>query len=618
MKRRSKAWRRVLLLVAVIVLLLLADGAYAAFRVGSGLDSARDHFEAGAEALGQEDLVTARAEFEAAHELTMSAADMRDHPGFSLGTRLPFIGADVRVMETLARGGELVAGAALDVIEAGESADAPGGLASAFYRDGGFRLDAIRSAEPFIDDAADALSEAEQLVFAAPEPRLGILADAVRSAQERIRDVSETLTSTRALMASLPSLLGGDETRSYLLMFQTPSEARGTGGLFGLYGVLQARSGRIDVRNIHPIRELMRPYPAEEVDAPDWFTRRYQRFEALLNSSQTNLSPHFPTVAQVMLDLAEEISNSHFDGVLAMDPLAMEEMLGSTGPIEVAGSPITLTNENAAQVLLHDAYFEFEEQQAQERFLRKVVEAFWDRFADGELDPQSVIAAVAAKHIKWYSVDDEEQRSLVLGRVGDDFTRAGDNVQFVYHNNRGVNKVDYFLDREIETEIELTEAGEAMVTTTISLENDAPDGPPSYSLGPGLEGDPPGLNRMYLNAIIPKGARVIDFAVNGRTRRPQLESEIGYPVAWDELEIEPGRRADVMVQYYLRDAFEPGGTFEMIFYPHAAVRPDHLRVLVEGPGGMHLTPQGLGTGVGSSVILERLLDREVRITISTD
>lgn len=606
------------MLGAVVVLLLVADGAYATFRVGSGLVSAREHFEAGAAALGDEDLVTARLEFEAARDLTVSAASMRTHPGYALGMNLPFIGGDVRVMDTLARGGELVAGAALDVLEASENADAPGGLASAFYRDGGFRLDAIRSAEPFIGDATEAVAEADELVRAAPQPRLGILAEALLSARDRIGAVSETLTSTRALMTSLPSLLGEDETRTYLLMFQTPSEARGTGGLFGMYGVLKARGGRIEIRNVGPFRKLMLPYPAKAVDAPDWFTRRYERFEALLNSQQANLSPHFPTVAQVMLNLAEAISDRHFDGVLAMDPIALEQMLGSTGPIEVKGSPVTLTSENAAEVLLYDAYVDFENQEGQEHFLRNVVETFWDRFADGELDPKSVIAAVAAKHIKWYSVEDDEQRSLVLARVGDDFTRAGDNVQFVFHNNRAINKVDYFLHREIETEIELTEAGEATVTTTISLENDAPDGPPSLSLGPGLAGDPPGLNRMYLNAIIPKGARVIDFAVNGRTRRPQLESEIDYPVAWHEVAIEPGGRAEVLVQYYVRDAFEPGGTFEMTFYPHAAVRPDLFRVHVEGPEGMHLTPRGVAIRAGDAVVLEEALDTEIRLTVSTE
>ena len=66
----------------------------------------------------------------------------------------------------------------------------------------------------------------------------------------------------------------------------------------------------------------------------------------------------------------------------------------------------------------------------------------------------------------------------------------------------------------------------------------------------------------------------------------------------------------------MRRAFDPEETFEMIFYPHAAVRPDRLLVHVEGPEGESLTAHGLGTKAGDTVVLDRPLDREIRLGVS--
>ena len=600
----------------LVLVLLGGDAAYALFRMGTQLYSARDHLLSGAEAFRDEDLERARRELEGAYSASSSVANMRIHPGFSLGMFLPFVGADLRTLDVLARSAEDASEGALKILEATENAGTQGGLTNAFYRDGRFRFDALEDARPYLGDAARAIGRSARSLRDALVPRFEPVQEALRIARDRVWAAQDTIEQARVLSDALPGLLGADGPQRHLLMFQTPSEARGTGGLFGLYGVLRARNGAIEVDDVNPIRELMRPYPEQNVDAPQWFVRRYEQFESLRDSSQANLSAHFPTVAEVMLDLARSISGRRFDGVVAMDPVAMGHLFGE-GSITVEGLDSTLTASNIQKFLLHDIY-DIEDQEEQEGYLRAIVDEFWDKVEREGLDPEGVAEALNSKHIKWYANARGLQADLIAADLGGDFTGSGPNVQFVYHNNRGINKVDYFLDREIETEIELTEAGEATVTTTISLDNDAPDGPPSYSLGPGLEGDPPGLNRMYLNAIMPKGARVIGFAVNGKTRRPQLETELGYPVAWDQVEIQPGGRAEVMVQYYVRHAFDPGGTFEMVFYPHAAVRPDLLRVQISGPEGEQLTPHGLGISEGNSVILEGLLDGEVRIGVSLD
>ena len=49
------------------------------------------------------------------------------------------------------------------------------------------------------------------------------------------------------LLRVVPGLLGGDETRRYLVVFITPAELRGAGGFVGSYAELEAVDGDVDL-----------------------------------------------------------------------------------------------------------------------------------------------------------------------------------------------------------------------------------------------------------------------------------------------------------------------------------------------------------------------------------
>jgi hypothetical protein len=92
---------------------------------------------------------------------------------------------------------------------------------------------------------------------------------------------------------------------------------------------------------------------------------------------------------------------------------------------------------------------------------------------------------------------------------------------------------------------------------------------------------------MYLNLVMPEDSRAIDFHVRGERRRPQLENESGFPVAWDQVELPAGDEATVELQYYIRRAWDPGqGTFDFTLYPQATVNPDAFTVQVRAPEGL--------------------------------
>lgn len=146
------------------------------------------------------------------------------------------------------------------------------------------------------DDTRGLLDDAAIRLDGAPEPTLPVLGRALDTARWRIERAMEATKDAQTLFRAAPSLFGDVARRRYLLAFQSPSEARGSGGFMGLYGILEADGGRLSLRKMGPIGDLSLS-PAEAVDAPGWFERRYEGFASLWQWQQANLSGDFPTVA---------------------------------------------------------------------------------------------------------------------------------------------------------------------------------------------------------------------------------------------------------------------------------------------------------------------------------
>jgi hypothetical protein len=290
----------------------------------------------------------------------------------------------------------------------------------------------------------------------------------------------------------------------------------------------------------------------------------------------------------------EATQGPRLDGVLAMDPIALQEMMRGTGPIQTSNPDLELTTENARRVLLHDIYEGHEDQSSQNAFLTQVIEGFWGRVRSGDLDPSEFAnglgEATATQHLKLFSADDAEESRIAELRADGGFTDFGPNVQLVYHDNLGANKVDYFLRRDIDTSVSLSRDGSADVTVDVQMTNRAPDSPDSVLLGPFKHNAETGVNRMYFNVILPEDAIVKKYSRDGKSLRPLVEEEDGFPVVWDLLKIEPGATAQVTLTYRLRRAvdLEVGGTdFNFVLVPQPAVFADTFSYEVTAPDGWH-------------------------------
>lgn len=576
----------------LLVLALVADAAYASARGGFALFGARSSLLSAVGNLRDGDAAAARSDFGEAEGDLATANSSFGHPGYWLLERLPLIGSDARAAHLVAQAADGLASSGGDGVKIAEGLGTDGGdLGSSLLEGGRVRFDRLQEAALAMDPLLEEIIEADAILRRAPRPRFGVIRDAVLLARERITGARTALERGRAVAGVAEELFGGKGRKRYLLAFQAPSEARGSGGLFGLFAVLTVRDGAIEIGQItKPPKPLVASMAPEitPVVAPDWFVTKYEAEASLWNSSEVNMSPHFPTVAEALLKMFEQIKPVDLDGVLSLDPHAFASLLPASGPIETPELG-TVTAENAGRMIMRDSYTRITTNE-QERNFGILLDEFFTRLRSGDVAGPAFLTGVgeAASHgrLKFYVRDEDAAEALATARADGDFTSAGPMQQFVWHNSDSVSKVDWFLHRTLETVVRLQEDGSAQVETRILLENKAPDGPKSLLLGGAGEGYEPGQNRMRLDVLMPKGAELISFK-DGQTNIEANEvDEAGYPSAWYRLIMSPKSQRLIEVTYIVPDAFEPDTErFAFTLYPHAAVRPDKYLLTVYAPDG---------------------------------
>jgi hypothetical protein len=621
---RRRGWpRRVAMISAtILVALFAADLAFSVVRLRRSLGVISVGLRNAQRYLGQEDLGAAADEVALATANARYAADAEDRPALAMLATIPGMGDDARTIRAISQAARRSVEAASAVIDAAEEMSLSGGdFASALYRDGQLQVDTIQSGTDDISRAASLLRDAVDVLDDAPEGNLAPVSEALMDARRQLSQASEAAANGEALFQVLPGFAGSEEPATYLLAFQAPSEARATGGFIGFYGILHASAGEFRLGHTGPVRELLRD-ERTPVAAPAWFAENYSGVGALLDPRLVNSSPNFPVVSDVLLNLYDAAEDESLDGVVAMDPLALAEMMKATGPIDVPGYPDPVTSESAADLIMHDSYLRFDGEE-QNVFLTRLIGRFWRELRDADFESavlaEAIGEAVSTRHLQLYSRDDEVQSGLVDLEAAGDYQSAGPNVQLVFHNNYGTNKVDYFLERSIDTSIELGRDGSADVTTRVTMVNNAPPGPDSPLLTSADEDVATGVNSMLLNYLVPETSEILGLRMSGERERPFEYFDEDFPVAWAVVEIPPGESISVTLRYrvhgaveFVQDAWR--ASFTMV--PQPTATPDRYSISILPPDGFTIsTLDGEPTDDSTAFRDRGILDRKLTVEV---
>ncbi len=577
----------------------------------AGLESARDGDTEGAVAHFDQ----ARAEFAAAHGWFDSWIV---RPALAV----PVVGQQMRALER-------AAGASAELSELAARTAAESDIESLRFEEGTIDIGRVTSME-------DPLVEVE----GALERSLGELRDAGSPwLLPQVADPIGTLTTElgtahrEAVLAVdgvrvAPGLLGVDGQRTYLVMFTTPSEARGLGGFVGSWAELHVDEGRVELGETVPSSEFgFLPGTEEEQEAegrvlvgPEDYLARYARFEPEEYPQDITLSPDLPSVAEVAAGLYPQLTDSEVDGVIALDPYGLAGLLAISGPVQVEGLEEPLTTENAVDFLLVEQYSVFETEQEQEDVLAEVAEATLDALLDApELPgPRQLVDTlgplVDQDRLMVWTFESEEAEFLTEIGLDGSFARPdGDDFFSLVTQNGGHSKIDSFLERDISYEVEHDPAtGALRASAEVRLRNTAPEeGLPDSVIGNTMD-LPPGTNRMYFSFYSPH--HLEEGSVDGAALPFEVHEELGWWVYSRYVEVPPG--SEVVIRLELTGSLDPGNSYRLRIDHQPLVNDDRVSVDLHLPEGWVEESGGDPTGtLGSAggVQLEEDVSVEVGI-----
>jgi hypothetical protein len=286
-------------------------------------------------------------------------------------------------------------------------------------------------------------------------------------------------TSGLAVAKRLPSLLGAESPRTYLILAQNMDEMRPTGGYINAAGHVVVDRGKIvefDMEDSYAVDQLSEAYPY-----PPGPIRRYMAADYWL-LRDANWSPDFPTSARTAIALYELGRGISADGVIAFDQQALVYLLRALEPLVVDGEQVT--NDNVIQLMRQhwapDPDLELGEWWSQRKsFMVALSEGVRHKL---EQEPGSiefsVLAdglqqALAEKHILVY-LKDPVVADFMAGRnwTGSLQEAQGDYLMVV-DANLGFNKASALVERRLNYHVTLGEDGSAQAQAHLVYQHPA-------------------------------------------------------------------------------------------------------------------------------------------------
>ena len=357
----------------------------------NAIKTGKDHLGAGRYVAAEQEFVAART---ALHRANKSLA-ARGQFGGAGGVAEGQIGSGTRLLsagEAMAASGEAAAGQLRGITDelAADNHD-PFKAGQVF----------LRHSEQLQEISHQATGRAEDLRRAVQDStraggELGALAGDL---DRQLPRLEESLAMMARWSEALPTLLGGDHFRQYLLWFQNPAEIRATGGFIGTYGRLSVDGGKVNELLVDSIYNPANQANTIREPAPAPFGRFYGNGkDPIWGMQDSNWSPDFPTAASKFQYFYEKGGGPTTDGVIAITINPVIEILKVVGPIEMPEYGYVLTAENFHLLIQADQ---------------------WNRSLAGDNDPKKILRDFTPQLLGKISQATPEQRDNIYRIIGE-------------------------------------------------------------------------------------------------------------------------------------------------------------------------------------------------------
>ncbi len=456
--------------------------------------------------------------------------------------------------------------------------------------------------------------------------------------------------SALRLAPALPSLLGQDGPRRYLILAQNEDEMRATGGFITGAGVLTVEDGRIAGLSFSDANQidnwLQKPY-----DLPPQPLYELMGLELFL-FRDANYWADFPTSAQKAIDLYVYGQDAApLDGVIAIDQEFLRLLVEALGPVAVPGTGLSIDASNLIDTIRQAR--DIQEGQViadwvndRKAFLGGFAAAILLKLESdfGSIDPVNLArvlsAAAESRHIQIYLRDATAAEALSASGWDGRLPQAppGD-LWMAVDTNVGYNKVNLYIERAFNYEVMLGVAPQARLTIDYRHTGPASDEPcyqgvaEEFMLATDYLTLADQCYWNYLRVHAPAGSRLLDSSrhtVPGETlfsgetwdNTAQVIDDLPWLTTFANFLLTPrGGTASAFFHYELpRESIQTAGgeqVYQLTVFKQPGTRADSLRLSIVLPASASFrqaspTPT---TIEGNRLIYELPLDKNIEFTI---
>lgn len=447
-----------------------------------------------------------------------------------------------------------------------------------------FIVNSIPEILPKADEISSKFKKAEEEISNInpndyPEKLRGIeLREKLKKGLDLFKDISTYISESKPLLESAPYLLGMDEERRYLVLFQNDKELRATGGFITAYSIMKVSKAKFepvssdDIYNLDAKYKPVIPAPQPVVD----LIKGPYILSQNIRLRDINHSPDYKEAMDLFSKESSKVGVKDIDGIISVDTGLLVNLLDAIGEIGVPGfgnfSTKTEPKCNCPQVIYElESFADVEgpiiwdpvtgkiilrppNSDNRKKIIGPLMNSILANVFGSTKDklPKIIEAgfkSVTEKHVLFYLHDESAQKAVegfgVAGRI-ENFD--GDYLH-ISDSNLGGRKSNLYVKQEVEQEISVSKDGTIEKTVTITYKN--PEKHDGW-----LNSVLPNWVRVY----VPEGSKLIE--VEGLEKQYDSINELGKTVFSGYFKLRPEGVSKVTFRYNL--PFKKSAEFRLL------------------------------------------------------
>jgi hypothetical protein len=429
---------------------------------------------------------------------------------------LPVIGRQIGSVDTLTGSAARVVAIGIKAIDGARAA------VNAGHPVGPERVTLVNHIAAIADDSSTRL----QSVDLGPTHLIGPLEQARTKFETRLRDLRHAISQLQDASHGLVDFLKGPSR--YLVLAGNNAEMRDGSGAFLQIGMLTVDNGSLKLDTIGTFENF--PVPPGSVPLTGDVAARWGFLHPNVEWRNLGVSPQFPSQAELASKMWKAATHTSVDGVLALDVVALKDLLEATGPVHLPDGTTMAADQVLDDVMLKQylGLVGYPDQKSRRDRLGEIAHGALANLNSGGWHAADLIddlrGAAQGRHLLAWSGNKKEQAGWVAagisGVVEPDATLVG-------LQSRGGNKLDQFINVHGTVQVEKAKGAATSVTPggwsmtiQLRLDNVTPaTGLPTYVQGPypGAVGSAAGLYQAYATFELPQVAGDIHLEVDGKT-----------------------------------------------------------------------------------------------------